>query len=351
MSQVFFTKDIAKVAELFDAAKLNQIITPNDFVALKIHFGERGNTAYLKPDRVKPIVKKVRQHKGQPFWTDANTLYKGTRGNTLDHLQTAFDHGYTFGKTGAHVLIADGLEGKAYQKVNVNYKHFKDIYVAPLILEADSMITITHFKGHELTGFGGVIKNIGMGLGSRAGKQQMHADVNPQVDQERCTACGRCLDWCPTNAISWADNKKAIIDRAKCIGCAECIATCRFDTIGISWTGASNVAQEKIVEYTAGILKNFKDKAAYITFITDVSENCDCWNHNSEPIIPDVGVLASFDPVAIDQAAIDLVNQTEGRLKSNDKFKEVWPNVDWSVQLKYAEEIGLGNRKYELINL
>ncbi|MFH1684577.1 MAG: DUF362 domain-containing protein [Candidatus Margulisiibacteriota bacterium] len=304
MSKVFFTKDISQVDKLFDAAGLGKIIEKDDFVALKIHFGERGNNAFIKPDRSKPIVKKVKALKGKPFWVDSNTLYKGSRADTLSHLQTAFDHGYTSGKTGAHVLIADGLEG------------------LDRVIKTDAMIAVTHFKGHEVTGFGGAIKNLGMGLASKAGKLEQHSD------------CDNC--------------------KAK--------PTCRKkENLESCWVGSSDSVQKKIADYAAGAAGKFsakggsasggRNKIAYISFITDVSENCDCYDHNSEPIVPDIGVLASFDPVAIDQACVDLVNKTEGRIKSNDKFKEIWPNVNWETQLKHAEEIGLGTRKYEFIPL
>ncbi|MFH1542827.1 MAG: DUF362 domain-containing protein [bacterium] len=348
MSQVFFTKDLNKIDELFDQAGLGEIISPKDFVALKIHFGERGNQAYLKPDRVKPIVKKVRALKGNPYWTDSNTLYRGSRGDTLSHLQTASDHGYTFGKTGAHVVINDGLIGWAHEKVPYQGKHFKELYIGPAIFEADALITVTHFKGHELTGFGGALKNIGMGLASRAGKQQMHANIKPVVNKELCTACGKCIDNCPKDTIAFDTQGKAEINLDKCIGCGQCIVSCNFDAIPIDWAGNPDMVAEKIAEYCAGIIGHFKKKTAYISFITDVSEGCDCYPFNSEPIVPDIGVLASFDPVAIDQACIDLVNKTDGRIKGNDKFKTVWPKINWETQLKYAEEIGLGSRKYKL---
>jgi uncharacterized Fe-S center protein len=354
LSKVFFTRDTNQVDLLFDAAGLGKIIEKDDFVALKIHFGERGNNAFIKPPRVKTIVKKVRALKGRPFWVDSNTLYKGSRSDTLSHLQTAFDHGYTFGKTGAHVLIADGLEGRSYAEIKVNYQHFKKIFVGSLMMEVDAMIAISHFKGHQVTGFGGAIKNIGMGLASRAGKQQMHADIKPVVNKAACTACGKCLDSCPEDAISWGVDGKAEIDLRKCIGCAQCIATCRFEAILISWAGSSDALQKKIAEYTAGIVAKLcakGAKAAYINFITDVSENCDCYDFNSEPIVPDIGILASFDPVAIDQACLDLINQTEGRIKGKDKFQTLWPDVDPTIQLKHAEEIGLGSRKYELTEI
>jgi len=348
-SKVFFTKDLSQVDKLFDSAGFDKIISKDDFVALKIHFGERGNNAFVKPDRSKPIVKKVKALKAKPFWTDSNTLYKGSRSNTLDHLQTAYDHGYTSGKTGAHVLIADGLEGKNYIELPVKGKHFKKIFVGSLIEEVDALIAISHFKGHELTGFGGALKNISMGLASRAGKQQMHADLKPVVNKEVCTACGKCLEWCPESAIDWDTDGKALIDLKKCIGCGQCIVTCRDNAIAQSWAGSSDSVQEKMAEYAIGVHNNFKDKIAYISFISDVSENCDCYPFNSEPIISDVGILASFDPVALDQACVDMVNNTNGRIKSNDKFRTIWPEVDWSVQLKHAESLGLGSRKYELI--
>lgn len=345
VSKIYFTQNPEQVDKLFDAAGIAKIITKDDFVALKIHFGERGNKAFVKPERSKPIVKKVKAAGGKPFWIDSNTLYKGSRSDTLLHLQTAFDHGYTIGKTGAHVLIADGLEGKTRQKIKVNYKHFKEIYVGPTILEADAIIAVTHFKGHEVTGFGGTIKNIGMGLGSRAGKQQMHADIKPQVNKEACTACGKCIEWCPEEAIRWGTDGKAEIDLGKCIGCAQCVATCRFDAISISWAGSPDSVQEKIAEYCSGILENFKNKSAFISFITDVSPNCDCYDFNDPPIVPDIGILASLDPVAIDQASVDMVNKSAGK----DKFREIWPSVDWEVQLRHAEKIGLGSRKYEIV--
>ncbi|MEK7376024.1 MAG: DUF362 domain-containing protein, partial [Candidatus Margulisiibacteriota bacterium] len=290
-----------------------------------------------KPRNVAPIAKKISLLGGKPFLTDANTLYKGTRGNSVDHIKTALSHGYCF----APVIIADGLTGKSFQEVEVNLKHFKKVKIGSEIMHADAMIVMSHFKGHELTGFGGAIKNVGMGLGSRAGKQQMHADVHPSVDPDLCTGCELCVKWCPTEAISMIDGK-AVIDAVKCIGCAECIVTCNFSAISIEWSGSSTSVQEKMVEYFSGAVKG--KKCAYISFIVDVSPNCDCWNFNGEPIVGDVGVLASYDPVAVDQACVDLVNKKAG----TDIIKKTWPELDSSIQLEYARQIGLGSRKYEL---
>jgi hypothetical protein len=208
------------LVELFQTAGFENIIEPDKLTAIKVHFGETGNKAYLKPHNVKPIAEKISALGGKPFLTDANTLYKGTRGNSVDHIKTAMAHGYCF----APVIIADGLTGKNFEEVEVNLKHFKKVKIGAEIIHVDSMIVMSHFKGHELTGFGGAIKNVGMGLGSRAGKQLMHADVHPSVDTDKCTGCELCTKWCPTNAIQMK-NGKAQIDPKKCIGCAECIVT------------------------------------------------------------------------------------------------------------------------------
>lgn len=297
MSRVFFSKDASRAADLFAEAGLDKLITPGEEVALKIHFGEPGNTAYLKPHAVKGIRDTVKGLGGKPFYTDANTLYRGPRNNTKDHLKVARDHGFD------PVIIS---EENDFETVEVNLKHFKKVFIAGFAARAKTLIALTHFKGHELTGFGGTLKNLGMGLGTRQGKLKMHQD---------------------------------------CANCPEA-KTCRKNqTIEACWVGLSGLVQEKIVEYAFGAVRG--KKAGYISFITDVSPNCDCYSHSDPPVVPDLGVLASLDPVAIDQACIDLVNQAAG----DDIFRKIYPEVDWSVQLKYAEEIGLGSRKYDLVVL
>jgi len=351
MSKVFFSKSAEGLEDLFRAAEINKIIQPDDLVALKIHFGERGNQAYIKSARVKPIVKLVKDLNGRPFWTDTNTLYKGSRHEALAHLQTADDHGYSLEKTGASVIIADGLEGRNSQKVPVNGKYFKEVLLGSLVLEADTLIALTHFKGHEVVGFGGAIKNISMGLASRAGKQQMHADLKPVVNKNKCTSCGRCVKWCPENTIALGSDKKASINLDRCLGCAECVAACRFGAIAINWSGEPDSVQGKMAEYALGVKNYFKEKIVFLNFLTDISPNCDCYPHNDPPIVPDIGLLASYDPVALDQASVDLVNQSGGRISGQDKFKTLWPEVDWEIQLQYGAELGLGDRKYDLIEI
>ena len=301
MSKVYFTKELDKVDKLFDSAEIGKIISKDDFVALKIHFGEPGNTAYLKPDEVTPIFKKIKSLGGKPYYTDCNTLYSGPRQETKTHLQVAKDHGYT------NVVIPE-QDGELVKEVSL--KHCKRVYLGKAALKAPVIIALTHFKGHELTGFGGSLKNLGMGFGTRRGKLKMHQD---------------------------------------CANCPE-VKTCRRNqTIEACWIGSPITVQEKMVEYACGAVQG--KKCAYFNFVIRVSPNCDCYDHNDEPIVPDIGILASFDPVAIDQAGVDLVNQTEGRIKSRNKFRAIYSNVDWQVQLKYAEEIGLGSRKYELIEI
>jgi hypothetical protein len=344
-SEVFYSKN-KDISKLFDILKIS-FIKENSFVALKIHFGETGNTAYLKPENIKPLIDKIKSLKALPFLTDANTLYKGTRSDAVNHMLTAYRHGYDFKDIGLPVIIADGLKGKESVQVPVNLKHFKEVKIAAAAFHADSLIVLTHFKGHDLTGFGGALKNIGMGLGSRAGKQMMHADVRPDINKEKCTACGCCVKWCPTSAIK-IENNKAVIDKSKCIGCGECIASCNFGAVAISWAGSSSSVQEKMVEYFYGVWKDKKDKMVFFNFLTDITPNCDCYSFNDPPVVADIGLLASYDPVAIDQASADLVARKSG---SKDKFREIYPDIDWSVQLSYAESLGIGNRNYRLTEI
>lgn len=363
-AEVFFTDLRAKsgenlldkVGRLFDRAGFASLIKPEDLVAVKVHFGEKGNTAYIRPQFARKIVEKIKQAGGCPFLTDANTLYVGKRANAVDHLLTALENGFSFAAVSVPIIIADGLKGRDYVTVPISQKHFQEAKVASAAYHADTLIAITHFKGHEATGFGGTLKNLGMGLGSRAAKQAMHSDVLPSIDPEKCIGCGYCTEWCPAGAITV--DAIATIDPGKCLGCGECTITCNESAIAISWKTAPNVIQEKIAEYVLAVLKNKKGKAGFITFLVDVSPECDCWAYNDIPIIQDIGILASTDPVALDQACIDLVNAqpTLPGCKINlpagaDKFRGLYPNIDWTVQLAYGEQIGIGTRSYKLITI
>lgn len=346
------------IEKIFDAAEFDKLIEPEDLTAVKTHFGERGNLAYVRPPIIKTIVDKIKSYNGKPFLTDSNVLYRGSRGDAVTHIETAVIHGFSYSNIGAPIIIADGLEGKEYKKVKIDQRHFKEVNIGTTALNADSIISVAHFKGHEVTGFGGSLKNIGMGFASRSGKQQMHADVRPVVIEDKCNGDAKCLKWCPADAIKMI-NKKARIDSAKCIGCAECIASCRSGAIKIDWTGTAESLQEKMVEYFYGVAINKKEKMGYINIIMDVSPQCDCYPFNNIPIVPNIGFAASLDPVSLDQSSADLVNKQEGiemsalgsHFKSGNKFRVLNSNVDWEIQLKYAEKLGLGSRKYELIKV
>jgi len=348
-----------KMDNLLKKPDFKTIVKSGDLVAIKVHFGELGNLAYIRPQYLRRVVDWVRAQGGHPFLTDANTLYRGTRANAVDHLETALLNGFDYTVVGAPLIIADGLTGKDFIKVVIDGKHFKEVNIGSAAVHADAMMVISHFKGHELTGFGGTLKNLGMGLGSRSGKQQMHTDVLPRIKEDKCRSCQRCQEWCPAEAIEMVGDvpKKASINKELCWGCGECAVTCIHGAIGISWKTTPQAVQEKIVEYAYGAIKNKEGKVGYITLVTDVSPDCDCNGFNDLAVIPNVGILASLDPVAIDQASCDLVNSMpvvpgsllDGLAPGQDIFKAIHPHADWEPQLAYGEQMGLGTRQYELI--
>ena len=291
--------------------------------------------------------------------TDANTLYVGSRSDSVAHLTTAIRNGFAYAVVDAPMIIADGLRGGNERAVTVNLKRFKRVYIGSEIVGADAIVSVAHFKGHELSGFGGTIKNLGMGCASRKGKLAQHSTVSPKVTRKKCEGCGECVSYCAQEAISLID-EKAKIDRKKCVGCGECIIVCPNQAIQIQWNQEIPAFLESMVEYAAGVLKGKEGAASFLNFITQVSPACDCYSHNDVPIVADIGIVASNDPVAIDQASADLVNQAQGRKDScltknfkpgQDKFRAVYPKVDWEIQLEYAEAIGLGSRDYELVKI
>lgn len=354
-----------KVEKLLKKAGIETAIAPKDLVAIKLHFGEPGNMAYIRPPYVRRTVDLVKQLGGRPFLTDANTLYVGQRANSVDHLEAAIRNGFDYAVAGAPLIIADGLTGKDYVKVAIAGKHFKEVNIGSAAYHADAMIVMSHFKCHELTGFGGALKNMGMGLGSRSGKQQMHSDVLPRIKDDKCTGCAKCSKWCPADAIAmvpWTGNKKgqkAVIDEKKCWGCGECAVTCLFEAITVNWRTTPEAVQEKMAEYALGAVQGKAGKVVYISFVMDISPECDCYGHNDMPIVQDLGILASADPVALDQACADLVNAMPalpgsiiaGINPGEDKFQKVHPGINGQVQLDHGMEIGLGQMEYELIEV
>ncbi|MDY0374284.1 MAG: DUF362 domain-containing protein [Desulfobacterium sp.] len=351
---------LEKLTRLLVTAGLDKILDKNNLAAIKLHFGEMGNTAFIRPPYVRKIAGAIRERGALPFLTDANTLYAGTRSDSVSHIKTAVANGFSFSSMdNTPIVIADGLRGKSEIGVKVDLKHCKEVFIGQEIVAADALISVAHFKGHELSGFGGTLKNLGMGCASRRGKLEQHSNVSPKVKKKTCIGCGECADNCPADAITLAEGK-ATIDRKLCIGCGECIIRCPTKSINIQWNQAVPVFLEKMMEYTKGVVAGKENKTLFINFIADISPACDCLPYNDAPIVRDIGIVASTDPVAIDQASVDLVNKQQGFtntcLKHNkapgeDKFKGLYPDVDWEIQLAYAEEIGLGSRKYELTKL
>ncbi len=349
---------VKKFARLLETAGLADRVGPGDLTAIKIHFGELGNHAYIRPIFVRPVTDLVKKAGGKPFLTDANTLYVGTRSDSASHLVTALRHGFDYTVTGAPLIIADGLRGGSHREIAVEGGVVERAWIGREIAEAEAFISLAHFKGHELSGFGGAIKNTGMGCASRRGKLDQHSNVSPRVNDEKCVACGTCVEHCAHQAITLED--KAVIDPDPCVGCGECILVCPESAIDIQWDMQIPDFQRRMVDYTRAVIAGKEEKCFFVNFLTNISPACDCYPHADAPLTADVGILAALDPIAIDQAAVDLVNQQPGNPLSQmgetcgagcDKFREVYPRIDWTIQLDYGQKVGLGRREYELVSI
>ena len=352
-----------KLQKLCRRAGMEEIDFEGKFTAIKMHFGEMGNLSYLRPNYAKAVADLVKEQGGMPFLTDCNTLYPGSRKHALEHLLCAQINGFNYMTTGCQVLIADGLRGTDDIEVPVpNGEYCPTAYIGRAIMDADVFISLTHFKGHEATGFGGALKNIGMGCGSRAGKMQQHNQGKPHVDPDLCRTCRRCAKECGSDAISY-ETGKAVIDHDLCKGCGRCIGACSFDAISNDNADANEVLGCKIAEYSAAVCAGRPH--FHISLVMDVSPNCDCHGENDAPILPNIGMFASFDPVALDQACVDACQAStpmpnsqlsdnlkrEGWVCHHDHFTDNNPNVRWKETLEHAEKIGLGTREYELVRV
>lgn len=348
---------LTKISSLLDNLDMGRDLSPGNLVAVKMHFGEKGNIAFIRPNYIRQIIDYVGRIKADVFLTDTNTLYSGSRSNSVSHIKTAIENGFAYPVVNAPIIIADGIRGGSFQKINIKKEIFEDAYIGAEIYRADALIGVAHFKGHEVSGFGGAIKNLGMGCASRKGKLLQHSGLAPKVIKKRCTGCGECIKSCSFNAISLKENK-AFINPEVCAGCGECIVVCVNKAVNIRWNTDRSLFQKKIAEYAFAALKNKNGKAFFLNFLMDISPSCDCPPYNDAPIVADLGIMASRDPVAIDQASVDMVNRQPSLNNSclrsdavinNDIFRSLYPDIDWSVQLEHAEKIGLGSRKYNLV--
>lgn len=354
---------LKKLEKLVVEAGIKDIDFNKKLTAIKIHFGEPGNLAFIRPNFAARIVKLITECGGKPFLTDANTLYSGRRSNAVDHIQSAFENGFSPITVGCNVIIADGLRGTDYKEIKIDLEHCKTAKIATAIAEADILISMSHFKGHEMAGFGGALKNIGMGAASVGGKLELHSTSKPKIVRDNCVSCKLCVRDCAHDAVHLDENKIAVINYDKCVGCGQCVAVCQYDAAQVVWKSASELMNKKIAEYTYAIVK---DKPSFhINFIMNVSPDCDCWANNDVAIVPDIGIAASFDPVALDMACVDLVKTAPAmpqsrlnekgddynHLKGEDKFRHVHPNADWKAGIDHGEKIGLGTTEYDLVTI
>ncbi len=354
-----------KLKKLIRKAGIAQLNLEGQFVAIKIHFGELGNVSYLRPNYARAVVDVVKKLGGKPFLTDCNTLYPGSRKNALEHLYCAWENGFTPLTVGCPILIGDGLKGTDDIEVPVRGgEYVKNAKIGRAVMDADVIISMTHFKGHETTGFGGALKNLGMGCGSRAGKKEQHNNGKAYVQQEICRGCRRCMRECANNGLVFdPETRKMHVDKEHCVGCGRCVGACNFDAIDFEDPNSNQMLNYRIAEYAKAVVDGRPQ--FHISLVMDISPNCDCHVENDAPILPDVGMFASFDPLALDQACVDACMKCEPLPNSqlgehmrdphfvdhHDHFTNSTPESEWQSCLSHAEKIGLGTRDYELIRL
>lgn len=352
MSQVYFTParrdepDAVlreKLSSLFDRAGLSGCFEPGDLAALKLHVGEPGTRTFVEPRIVRILVDRMKDAGARPFLTDTAVLYRSRRDHGPGHVGVALEHGFTPEATGAFFLPADGLVGADAEEVPVGGKHFETVSIANGILQARSMLLLTHATGHLGTGFGGALKNLGMGCSSKKSKLRQHHGQHPRIDPDGCRACGVCAEWCPTDSI--AVGESARIDPGTCIGCGECIAVCIEGAVKFSWANMGPELSERIVEHAAAVVRDKCDRLACVTVAMAITKNCDCLGVDEQPVVEDLGFFAGRDPVALDRAVLDMVRERAGATLESMTYPDRVPDV----QIAYAEELGLGSSAYELV--
>lgn len=332
-----------KIELLWESAGLASAFRANDLAAIKLHVGEPGRTTFIPPRLVAPLVRRLEAAGARPFLTDTSVLYKSPRDNGVGHTRVAHDHGFTVEKVGAPFIPADGLTGADEVELPVKGKHFDKVSIAAAVVQARSMLVLSHATGHLATGFGGAIKNLGMGCSSKKAKLRQHFGQQPRIDAELCTGCEECAGNCPEGAI--AVNGTAAIDAERCIGCGACIAACLEGAVEFDWEVMGGELQERLVEHALPVAEGKRDRIAYVTVAMDITKDCDCLDVVQRPVCEDIGLLASFDPVAIDQAVLNLIRERSGGTLESVSY----PDRDGSIQLAYAERLGLGRRTAELV--
>ena len=337
----------AKLDKLAEASNVLKFMDKDSRAALKIHFGEKGNTGHIKSQWLGSLAARIKSRTNNAFFTDTNVLYKQSeRTNSVDHIKLSYRHGFGFEEMGIPVIIADGLWGRNFVDVEINKKRFASVKIASDIADSDCLLALTHITGHIMTGFAGAIKNLGMGCASRRGKFEQHCGIVPDFNPQHCVGCGQCVANCPAGCLTMA-GKKAGLDESSCIGCGECVVVCKTDALTAKWSETLANLQEKMVEYAYGVTIALDKKIGYINFLTNITGDCDCLAKDEPRIAQDIGILASDDLVSIDKASADLLNGSGVK----DIFRSRHPEIDWAVQLKYASSLGMGNLDYELIEL
>lgn len=351
-----------KLKKLLKRAGIEELDMKKKFVAIKMHFGEMGNISYLRPNYAKAVVDLVKELGGKPFLTDCNTLYPGKRKNALEHLECAWENGFSPLSAGCPILIGDGLRGTDDIEVPVvGGEYVKNAKIGRAVMDADIFISLTHFKGHEATGFGGAIKNIGMGCGSRAGKKEQHSSGQARIKAERCVGCGKCYKECANDALEFnQETRNMTVNLANCVGCGRCLGACNYDAISFKDDTANEMLNYRMAEYAKAVVDG--RPCFHISLVLDISPNCDCHGENDAPILPDIGMFASLDPLALDQACVDAClkqaplpgsqlydNLQNPDIEKHDHFKTSSPESEWRSCLEHAEKIGLGTREYELV--
>ena len=332
-----------KLENLVRTENLLGFVADRDYLAIKTHFGESSDLGFIRPVYIKMLGEVIKEAGALPYLTETSTLYKGNRDNAIKHISHAHAQGFDFAATGMPIIMADGLFGDEECDVSIDGKLYRSVHIAALFAKCNALVVLSHFTGHLGAGFGATLKNLGMGCASRKGKMEQHSTTKPKIKKKACTGCGVCAEWCPEDAISFVE-EKAVINREKCIGCGECLAMCRFDAVKYNWGATYENLQKKVVEHAMGVNALHREKSLYINIVTRVSKDCDCMPGSYEKIVPDVGVLISRDPVAVDAASLDLVEKAGGKA-----FGQLAHDVPTRVQLDYARELGFGSPDYELI--